>query len=332
MADAGAAATSVEDYTPTMRHEGLLLDDACLAADRALLPAAAARPRLSIVDLPESLTQEHTIEASFAVLIDVQRMTTTLTTAIAEGAEKVRVFREIDEVQAAAADYEPTARLRGGERHGQKIDGFDGDNSPRAYLRSVLDLSGKTLLFTTTNGSKAAQFVKQAAALVLGSFVNLQGVRRAALSQAPDVPVLLVCSGTNGERSDEDELFAGVLALQLLQVNGQGGASAPVEGEVADALTLEIVQRAATILGVTTELTIAGSAAAAAPAVADGAAGRGPAECAAELEHTIRTSTNGIMLAKLGLVEDFEVILDVDRYGSTLPVYDQGADSFSASQ
>ena len=60
----------------------------------------------------------------------MQRMTTTLTTAMAEGAERVRVFREIQEVESAAAEYEPSARLRGGERHGQQIDGFDGDNSP----------------------------------------------------------------------------------------------------------------------------------------------------------------------------------------------------------
>ena len=92
------------------------------------------------------------------ILIDVQRMTTTLTTAMAEGAEQVRVFREIEEVQRAAEGYAEASRLRGGERGGQKIDGFDGDNSPRAYLRSALDLTGKTLLFTTTNGSKAAQY------------------------------------------------------------------------------------------------------------------------------------------------------------------------------
>ena len=271
------------------------------------------------------------------VLIDVQRMTTTLTTAMAEGAERVRVFREIEEVQSAAAEYEPAARLRGGERHGQQIEGFDGDNSPRAYLRSALDLTGKTLLFTTTNGSKAAQFVKHAAELVLGSFVNLQAVRRACLSR--DLPVLLVCSGTAGERSDEDELFAGILALQLLQVRGEGGAGDPVKGEVADMLTLEIVQRAATVLGVPLELSVAGAAVARplrSEHVTDGGglcgAAEDPAAAVAALENTIRTSTNGLMLAKLGLVEDFEVILDVDRYGSTLPTYDRATDCFMVAK
>jgi phosphosulfolactate phosphohydrolase-like enzyme len=273
------------------------------------------------------------------VLIDVQRMTTTLTTAMAEGAERVRVFREIEEVQVAAAEYEPAARLCGGERHGQQIDGFDGDNSPRAYLRSELDLSGKTLLFTTTNGSKAAQFVKHAAELVLGSFVNLQAVRRACLSRG--LPVLLVCSGTAGERSDEDELFAGVVALQLLRVRGQGDMGTPVQGEVADPLTLEIVQRTATILSVQSEVTVAGqplSADASRPTehvtvTSGGGLGQHDAvDAVAALEKTIRTSTNGLMLAKIGLVEDFEVILDVDRYGSTLPTYDQATDSFMVAK
>lgn len=271
------------------------------------------------------------------MLIDVQRMTTTLTTAMAEGAERVRVFREIQEVESAAAEYEPSARLRGGERHGQQIDGFDGDNSPRAYMRSALDLGGKTLLFTTTNGSKAAQFVKHAAELVLGAFVNLQAVRRASLSRG--LPVLLVCSGTAGERSDEDELFAGVVALQLLQIRGQGSVGSPVQGEVADHLTLEIVQRTAAILGVPCEVTVAGQQPSATSSTERLAANSGaelgqqdPVDAIAALEKTIRTSTNGLMLAKIGLVEDFEVILDVDRYGSTLPKYDRETDCFTVAK
>ena len=74
-------------------------------------------------------------------------------------------------------------------------------------------LVGKTLLFTTTNGSKAAQAVKPAHQLLLGSFVNLSAVREHLLQT--EGPVLLQCSGTSGERSDEDELFAGLLALQV---------------------------------------------------------------------------------------------------------------------
>ena len=323
----------------TMRHEGLLLNEATLKAERELLVSRAATfgagvttasPHLSIVDLPSSLVPTHSIGKSFVVLIDVQRMTTTLTTALAEGAEKVRVFTEIEEVQAAAKEYEQAARLRGGERHGQQIPGFDGDNSPRAYLRSVLDLRGKTLLFTTSNGSKAAQFVKEAAELVLGSFVNLQAVRRAALSRG--YPVLLVCSGTAGERSEEDELFAGVLALQLLQIHSRTAASVPVQGEVADPLTLEIVERVASILGVAIEITVSGKPDKRAERVSGAADVGPPAQRAMELEQTIRNSTNGLMLAQLGLVDDFQIILDVDRYSDTLPVYNRSADCFTIPQ
>ena len=139
-----------------MQHERLMLSAADLAAERELRPEGAPPPRLSIVHLPEQLTPEHDVERSLVCLIDVQRMTTTLTTAMAEGAAAFRVFREVEEVHAAAESYAPEARLLGGEREGQQIPGFDGDNSPRAYLRTALDLGGKTLLFTTTNGSKAA--------------------------------------------------------------------------------------------------------------------------------------------------------------------------------
>eukprot|EP01045_Picozoa_sp_COSAG04_P030610 COSAG04_NODE_5379_length_1636_cov_11.400130_3_plen_132_part_00 len=105
----------------------------------------------------------------------------------------------------------------------------------------------------------------------------------------------------------EDELFAGVVALQLLQVLGGAGPGDPVSGDVGDEATLEVLKRVAEIFEQPLEVSVAGSAAA--PAAAGG--GRGPAACAAALEKTIRESTNGQMLARLGLVEDFEVILDV---------------------
>ena len=106
----------------------------------------------------------------------------------------IRVFKSVEEVHEASTAYSPAARLLGGERHGQQIDGFDGDNSPRQYLR---DLRGKTLLFTTTNGSKAAQFVKAAGCLVFGAFVNISACREAVAASAFG-QVLLLCSGTGG--------------------------------------------------------------------------------------------------------------------------------------
>ena len=51
----------------TMRPECLLLDSTTLASERALLPTVASHRHLSIVDLPESLTPEHGVEASLAV-------------------------------------------------------------------------------------------------------------------------------------------------------------------------------------------------------------------------------------------------------------------------
>jgi phosphosulfolactate phosphohydrolase-like enzyme len=236
-----------------------------VAVDRDLL-CRGPPPHIRIVALPEHLTPEHAVERSLVVLIDVQRMTTTLTTALAEGASQVRVFREVDEVHDAAREYgvykqrgvlaemmgglsPATGCWLGGERHGQQIPGFDGDNSPWSYIGKDV-LGGKTLLFTTTNGSKAAQFVKCADKLVLGSFVNLSAVRAEILRRGG--PVLLVCSGTSGERSDEDEIFAGVLAIQVLQaltMDTGDSAEFPVQGELGDAISIEIVRRAATLMG-----------------------------------------------------------------------------------
>jgi hypothetical protein len=80
---------------------------AAAAAAAEAVPAAVAdrRLRVRIVPLPSWLdghadasAPPYDLAHSTVVLIDVQRMTTTLTTALAEGAAAVRVFAQVDEV------------------------------------------------------------------------------------------------------------------------------------------------------------------------------------------------------------------------------------------
>lgn len=141
-----------------------------------------------------------------AVVIDVLRATTVMTTAGANGAASLMTFAEIEEARAAAKSFQPSALLCG-ERNCEKIAGFDFGNSPSEYTADRV--AGKPLILTTTNGTRAIQAARTADRLLVASFLNLESVVR-AIGGEPQVQ--LICAGTNGEITLEDILLAGAIA------------------------------------------------------------------------------------------------------------------------
>jgi 2-phosphosulfolactate phosphatase len=99
----------------------------------------------------------------------------------------------------------------GGERAGVPIAGFDLGNSPQLYMPDTV--SGKTIVFTTTNGTKAMQACQSAERVLIGAFVNLVGLILEL--KKVDLPLAIVCAGTNGEVTREDVLMAGALLHEL---------------------------------------------------------------------------------------------------------------------
>ena len=149
-------------------------------------------PLPSLVDeLPDS---------GVCVAIDVLRATTTITTALANGALRVLPFETVEETFAAkrailaARPEEEGKILLGGERGGLPIDGFDLGNSPDLYARE--EIEGKTLLFTTTNGTKA--ILRARGKRLLASFLNVDAVVKRILDADFD-SVSIICAGTNGQ-------------------------------------------------------------------------------------------------------------------------------------
>uniref|UniRef100_A0A7S3K007 2-phosphosulfolactate phosphatase n=1 Tax=Aureoumbra lagunensis TaxID=44058 RepID=A0A7S3K007_9STRA len=169
---------------------------------------------VQIAPLPSEVSQVPNV----AVLIDIQRATSTLTTAFAHGLYEARIYAHIEEVRSRAEKMKQEEDgddvLLGGERNFIKIDGFDLDNSPRAYADEQL-IAGKSLLFTSTNGARALAVLPKTTTVILGCFLNQRATRHFCQSCRSDL--LLLCSGTHGERSDEDELFAGALASYLVE-------------------------------------------------------------------------------------------------------------------
>lgn len=188
-------------------------------------------PQLNVYLLPD-LVEPEELSGHTVVVVDVLRATTTIAHALAAGAERVIPCLEVEQARQLAADStEPV--LLGGERAGKKIDGFDFGNSPEEYTPEAV--AGRTIVFTTTNGTRAMQHARQAKRILLGAFVNLTALCDELASEL-DVDVL--CAGTNGEITREDVLFAGAVVslARSRDINDQARIAAEVWTRLEDDL------------------------------------------------------------------------------------------------
>lgn len=104
--------------------------------------------------------------------------------------------------------------LAGAERDAQKVDGFDFGNSPFDYMGP--QIKDKTIVLTTTNGTRAIEKAKESAhTVVIGSFLNISALSEWLLKQNKNV--LILCSGWRGRVNLEDSLFAGALTQELIR-------------------------------------------------------------------------------------------------------------------
>jgi 2-phosphosulfolactate phosphatase len=168
----------------------------------------ATRMEIEAHFLP-NLTEPDELAGAAVVVIDVLRATTTIIHALAAGAIDVIPCLEVDEARQIAQRLGKDAAL-GGERGGVRIDGFHLGNSPDEYTPQKV--GGKTVVFTTTNGTRAMRLCSHARRVLIGAFVNFSGLC-GALADEPSIHLL--CAGTNGEITREDVLLAGAVVDDL---------------------------------------------------------------------------------------------------------------------
>lgn len=174
----------------------------------------SSSPFIHVYALPKFLEPE-AVQGDTAVAVDVLRATTTMITALAAGAREVYPRREVDETfsmrkNLLASGMPSSEIVLGGERGGILIEGFDCGNSPEEYSNDRI--AGKSLLFTTTNGTRAVHRAAKADHLFLAGFVNAGAVVRKLLEYDR---VHIVCAGTDGMMTEEDLLLAGCLTERL---------------------------------------------------------------------------------------------------------------------
>lgn len=195
--------------------------------------------QLAVHYLP-NLVSEHELAGATVVVIDLLRASTTICTALANGAREVRPFLEIADTLQAAEGLDRTTVLLGGERGGRLIPGFDLGNSPAEYTSGRV--GGKPIFFTTTNGTRALRHARLAKRVIVGAIVNLSAVVEAVRN---DPQVHILCAGTGGEITREDVLAAGAFVNRLTLASNDWQLTGPADAARQQWLELEVAARTA---------------------------------------------------------------------------------------
>ncbi len=143
------------------------------------------------------------------VVIDVLRATSAITTALHFGVEKIIPVSSIEE----ALEYKAKGFIAGAERDGQVVEGFDFGNSPYAYMDPAM--KGKTVVLTTTNGTKAIQLARNKKTVVIGCLNNLSMLCDYLIEQNQNT--LILASGWKDKVNLEDTICGGAIADILLE-------------------------------------------------------------------------------------------------------------------
>jgi 2-phosphosulfolactate phosphatase len=159
------------------------------------------------VHLVSDAAPPQSLNGGVVVVIDVLRATTTIVHALASGCIAVRPCAGVDEARELARDLRPDPVLLAGERDGRPLPGFDLGNSPKTFTAGRC--KGKTLVLTTTNGTRALLRCQHAARILVGSFVNYSAVCEQLRLDAR--PIHIVCAGNGGDVALEDTLLAGAI-------------------------------------------------------------------------------------------------------------------------
>ena len=145
-----------------------------------------------------------------AVVIDVFRATSVITAAIAHGAKEIIACSTVEDAMEEFQNRGKEACILGGERKMQKIEGFHYGNSPQSYMENIRN---KTVILTTTNGTRAIRQCENAAEIYIASMLNAKFLAQVLSRKNCDIQ--LICSGLKGNFALEDAICAGKILYHL---------------------------------------------------------------------------------------------------------------------
>lgn len=165
-------------------------------------------PRKIEVCVTPALLSLYDITNNIVVVIDILRATSSIVYGIDNGATAIIPVANV----ADCLNYADRGYLLAAERNGSVVAGYDFGNSPFSYTKERV--GDKTVVLTTTNGTKALHMARATAKqVVVGSFLNLKALCDWLKAQNEDV--LLLCAGWKDQFNLEDTLFAGAVVQEL---------------------------------------------------------------------------------------------------------------------
>ena len=157
---------------------------------------------------PKLFSEILTKDDFVVVLVDILRATTTICTAFENGVRSIIPVATLEE----AKELKEKGFLVASEQDGIKLDFADFGNSAFSFTREAVE--GKTLVYCTTNGTRALEMAKDSGHVVIGAFINISALSNWLIAKNRNVVIL--CSGWKKKFCLEDTLFAGALSERLL--------------------------------------------------------------------------------------------------------------------
>jgi len=168
--------------------------------------------KIDIIVSADDIKKEK-IKDKIVVVIDMLRATSVIITAINNGCKGVIPVLTVDDAAEIVRNSKEEFML-GGERNALKIEGFHYSNSPLEYTRKSIE--GKTLVMTTTNGTKAIKGCVGAQNILIGAMINAKATANRIVALNKDV--VIVNAGTYGEFSIDDFLCSGYIIDCVLKL------------------------------------------------------------------------------------------------------------------
>lgn len=159
------------------------------------------------------------LEGKVVVVLDVLFATSTMITALAHGAAEVVPALDGDGARAVAQRLRAGSYVLSGELLAETIDGF-APPTPLALLAH--GLSGKTLIYSTTNGTVALKESSAAGHVYAGALLNANAVVKHIAAHHRDAEILIICSGSMGNPNLEDMYGGGYFVELIARELGEG--------------------------------------------------------------------------------------------------------------
>lgn len=166
------------------------------------------KPRIECCFSP-ALLDLYDFKNAIVVVIDIFRATSTIAAAMSNGAKKIIPVDDVQKCIDLGNEIENS--ITAGERNGEIAEGLALGNSPSVFEAQII--KDRTLVLTTTNGTRLLHMCKDSKEIISGSFLNLGSTVQYLREQKQDV--LLACASWKNRFNLEDALFAGAVYKEL---------------------------------------------------------------------------------------------------------------------